>query len=67
MTAQPTFVGESWEDTSLQKIYEADLSLAEHRGTELQTPAEELLVKLLDGPEHDPYDLPTLQRLKAGL
>ena len=27
--------------------------------------AEELLVSLLDGPEHDPYDLPTLQRLKV--
>jgi len=40
---------ESWEDSSLQKIY------------------EELLVSLLDGPEHDPYDLPTLQRLKAVL
>ena len=57
--------GESWEDSSLQKIYEARGILTMRCSVRtLWTLTKELLVKLLDGPEHDPYDLPTLQRLK---
>eukprot|EP00440_Ansanella_granifera_P002393 gb/GFBE01002599.1/.p1 GENE.gb/GFBE01002599.1/~~gb/GFBE01002599.1/.p1 ORF type:complete len:1165 (+),score=322.87 gb/GFBE01002599.1/:1-3495(+) len=35
--------------------------------TDLQQIYEVLLNKLVEGPEHDPFDLPALQRLKAAL